>query len=151
MKISPLSGDLLFKLALVAGGIGLAWYIYRQTAGKAAELAAEAAQAVSDVADAVIVGTNPVNPNNWANQAVTAAGSLVVSDTGPGRNADGSWNLGGALFDLVNWGWAERAVAPSPAPTTASWGREARTSVYQADTEELTPTAWDQLGNLGAP
>lgn len=152
MKLAPISTDLLIKLALVAGGIGLAWYVYRQTAGRAAALAESAAQTIGEVADAVIVGTNPVNPNNWANQAVTAAGSLVVSDTGPGRNADGSWTLGGAIFDLLNPGWAQNAVAPSPAAPLPGWGREARTTIYQADSEELAPSAYDAMGNyLGAP
>lgn len=111
MKVAPISADLLVRLALIGAGVGLAYYLWRRTAGAAQEAAQwardglnAAGEAVGDVADAVIVGTNPMNPENWVNRGVTAAGDLVVSDDGPGRNLDGSWTVGGWLFDVTNPG-----------------------------------------------
>lgn len=138
VRIGPLSPELVLRLALIAAGVGLAVYLYRRTAGAAAAVADQ----VAEVADAVIVGVNPANPGNWVNQAVTSAGSAVVSDTGPGRNADGSWSLGGALYDLTHWGWADELTTPSP---TSSAG------TVSGGTPMLIPTDYSQLANLGAP
>lgn len=109
MKLGTVSTDLLIKLALLAGGALLVVYLVRRS-GHAVTGAFDAAGAavgeawdqVQDVADAVIVGVNPSNPSNWVNQAVTSAGAAVVSPTGPGRNADGSWTLGGWLYDVTH-------------------------------------------------
>lgn len=152
MKIAPVSADLVIKLALIAGGIGLAWYVYKRTAGAALAAGTRAIEVAGEVADAVIVGTNPINPANWVNRGVSAAGGAIVSDTGPGRNADGSWNPGAWLFDITHPGWMNRALAPSPATTTPStWGREARTMapLFNDQTDEVVDQS--QLANLGAP
>lgn len=128
MKVSPVSGDTLVQVALIAAGLGLAYYLWRRTAGAVGDAVGSALEqagaVVSDVADAVIIGTNPVNPDNWVNRGVTAAGDLIVSDDGPGRNADGSWTLGGAMFDLFNPGWSDNlsGVMPSPAPAPVPTG-----------------------------
>lgn len=106
MKVSPLSADLLLKLALFAGaGLVLVYLVRRSSAavGDAVGAAVDTAWAgVQDVADSVIVGVNPSNPSNWVNQAVTSAGAAVVSPDGPGRNADGSWTLGAWLYDVTH-------------------------------------------------
>ena len=106
MKIAPVSADLLIKLALVAAGIGLAVYLVKRSTTALADAAGNAVNtafaAVGDVADGVIVGVNPYNPGNWVNQGVSAVGSTLVSDNGPGRNADGSWTVGGWLYDVTH-------------------------------------------------
>lgn len=102
MRVSAVSGDLLVKLALIAAGVGLALYLVRRSTGAVSGAVAGAVESVQEFADSVIVGVNPYNPGNWANEAVTVAGNALVSDTGPGRNADGSWSLGGAIYDLFN-------------------------------------------------
>ena len=130
MKVAPVSADFLLRLALIGAGVGLAYYLYRRTAGAAQEAAQwardgldAAGERVSEVADAVIVGTNPMNRDNWVNRAVTAAGDLVVADDGPGRNADGSWTVGGWLFDVTNPGIFDnlsgelKTATPPPVPT----------------------------------
>ena len=109
MKAGAVSGDMLVQLALWAAGIGLVWYVYRQTAARLGGAADAVSEAVGDlvdsageVADAVIVGVNPANPSNWVNQGVSAVGSAIVSDTGPGRSADGSWSVGNWLYDVTH-------------------------------------------------
>lgn len=102
MKISPLSADLLLKIALVAGGIVLAVYLVRRSGALVAGAAGAVVGELGEVADSIIVGVNPANPSNWINQAVTSAGAAVVSPTGPGRNADGSWTVGGWLYDITH-------------------------------------------------
>ncbi len=109
MKIAPISADLLVKIALLAGAGLLVLYLVRRSTDAVSgvfEAAGEAVGAawadVQDVADSVIVGVNPSNPSNWVNQAVSSAGAAVVSPTGPGRNADGSWTLGGWLYDVTH-------------------------------------------------
>lgn len=53
---------------------------------------------------------NPANRENVVNRAVTAVAENFVStdDKAPGRNADGSWTVGGYLYDLFN---KEKATA----------------------------------------
>lgn len=85
MKIGAISGDLAVKLGLVAvAGLG-AWWLLRRYGDK----------------------FNPLSPENAAYSGVNALGSQVItSPTGPGKNADGSWSLGGFLFDVLNPGTA---------------------------------------------
>lgn len=134
MKMGAVSGDLVEKLALVAGAIGLAWYVYRQTAGRLSSAASSVTETVRDlvdaageVADSVIVGVDPTNPSNWINQGASALGSAVVSDTGPGRNADGSWTVGGWLYDIthadpVSAAGTTSGAAPMVEPGGAAFG-----------------------------
>ena len=137
MKIGPISADLLIKLALVGAGIGLAVYLVRRTSGAAGEAIDKARAALEDTADAIIVGTNPVDPNNYANRAATAIGGALVSDTGPGRNADGTWTVGGWLYDITH-------SDPLKSPPAASGA----TSIFGASSEEITD--YRQLSSLGA-
>lgn len=55
------------------------------------------------VARAVLPKLNPLNADNVAYSAVNSVGaSLVTEPDGPGKNADGSWTLGGWLHDVLN-------------------------------------------------
>lgn len=169
MRAPALSAETVLQLALLAG-VGLAaWWAWRQVSDAAAgasdaakralnaagELVDKASAAAEEVADAVIVGTNPVNPDNYANRAVTAVGEAVMPANAPGRNADGSWTLGGAVFDLFHWGWAANLTGPTPQPIGLQlWGREARsmTPIIDPNSNEVTAPAYgEQLANLGAP
>ena len=129
LKLGTVSPDLLIKLALVAGAIGLAYYAYKQASAAAGAVAHQ----VGAVADAIITGTNPVNPENFANRAVSAVGSAIVSNTGPGRSADGSWSPGAWVFDVTHPKWD----AQNTAPNNTAPGAQA---VYV-----------DAMGNFGTP
>lgn len=66
-------------------------------------LATRAARAAADAAGVVGNAINPVNPNNVFYSGVNAVGGAIVQDpAGPGKNADGSWTLGGWLFDVTH-------------------------------------------------
>jgi hypothetical protein len=92
MKVAPVSADLLVKLGL-AGAVLLA-----------------GAYALHKVAGLVTApgALNPADPRNLAYSAVNSIGGAIVTDpAGAGKNADGSWSLGGALFDILNPSTAE--------------------------------------------
>lgn len=127
MKLGTVSPDLLIKLALVAGAIGLAWYAYRRTVDGARAAADAVIHDLGQVADAVAVGTNPANPENYINRAAVSVGTAVVSETGPGRNADGSWTPGAWAYDVFHPGWALNATAG-----TTSGGTPIQASKYDA-------------------
>jgi len=63
-----------------------------------------AAPAALDAAGRAI---NPTSPDNLAYRGVNAIGAAVTDPDGPGRNADGSWTLGGWLYDVTHPGWAD--------------------------------------------
>lgn len=102
MKIAAVSADLLIKLAIGAAVIGGAVYLLRKASTSVSDAFAGVSEAVSDVADSVIVGINPANSENIVNRGVNAIGGAIVSDTGPGRNADSSWTVGGWLYDVTH-------------------------------------------------
>lgn len=92
MKVSAVSGDLLVKVALIAAGLGAAWWVYTKARDEGTGIVQAAADAV-----------NPANPDNIVNTAVSAAGAAIVTDpAGPGKNADGSWSAGAWLFDVFH-------------------------------------------------
>jgi hypothetical protein len=93
MKISGQSQAVLIKFAAVAAAILGAVYLLKKAGGIAGET-------IGAIADATVTAVNPANPENIVNRGVSAVGSAIVSDTGPGRNADGSWTLGGWLYDV---------------------------------------------------
>lgn len=109
MKIAPVSADLLIKLALAAAAVGAVYLIWR----KASTVAGDVLQSAGEVADQVITGLNPADSGNIVNRGVTAAGAAVfTSPTAVGKNADGSWTLGGAIYDATHadaftgkWWW----------------------------------------------
>lgn len=45
---------------------------------------------------------DPTNPENVAYGTVNTWGGAIVEPDGAGRNADGSWTLGGWLYDTFN-------------------------------------------------
>lgn len=94
MKIEPISADLLLKLALIAGGLGLAWYAIKQARQAATDTLKGAGQAVGAVADAAAVGFNPTNGQNYINRAVSSVGAAA---TGSSNFSLGSW-----LYDLTH-------------------------------------------------
>lgn len=87
MKVAPISGDLVVKLA--AAGAVLALVVYGLSKLKG-------------VGNVVATDLNPASDQNLVNQGVTSIGNVLVSPTGPGRNADGSWTLGGWLYDMTH-------------------------------------------------
>ena len=118
MKIAPVSADLLIKVALVAAGLGLVYWGYKKATGAAIN----ALDGLGAVADEAIAAVNPADSNNLVNRAVTAVGSALVSDpAGPGKNADGSWTLGGWIYDKTQTSWAATTApalqAANPNPT----------------------------------
>jgi hypothetical protein len=97
MKIAAISGDLAIKLALGVAVLGVAAY----AAYKVKNIASDATAWASDHLD-------PTSPNNVAYSTVNTWGGAVVTDpNGPGKNADGSWSLGGWAFDILNPGTAD--------------------------------------------
>lgn len=92
MKIGTVSGDMVIKLGLgviLVGGAAMLIYAIKNKASNAA----------SALGNAV----NPANPNNVAYSTVNTWGGAVVTDpAGPGKNADGSWTLGGWLYDVTH-------------------------------------------------
>jgi hypothetical protein len=57
----------------------------------------------SQAVDATLTAINPLNPDNLAYSGVNAVGGALVTDpAGPGKNADGSWTLGGWIYDVTH-------------------------------------------------
>src|SRR4051794_26127176 len=104
MKVGAVSGDLLVKLALGAAAVGaVVWAIakLRDQVPSPDDLW----RAVVDAADTV----NPLNHDNVFAVGVNRYGASIVTDpAGPGKNADGSWSLGGWAFDVFHPGVAAR-------------------------------------------
>lgn len=114
-----LSGDMAVKLGLgvaVLGAVGLIMW------------------KIKSAAPAALAAVNPADPNNLANKGVNAVGgAIVTSPTGPGKNADGSWSLGGFLYDVFNPGTAQ-AVADMSKPIAIRMTEEQKPSpVIPAD------------------
>lgn len=104
MKTTAVSGDLMVKLALGLAVAGVGYFLFRKVASGASGAAAAAVDYV-----------NPASSGNLVNRGVSAIGGALVSDTGPGRNADGSWTLGGWLYDITH-------DDPLAAPSTSVYG-----------------------------
>lgn len=92
MKVGAISGDMAVKLGLGVLALGVVGYL----AYKASSAAAAAAAWAGD-------NLNPASQNNVAYQTVNSFGGAIVSDpAGPGMNADGSWTLGGWIYDITH-------------------------------------------------
>lgn len=103
MKVAPVSADLLIKLALGAAVVGAVYLVWRKASTAAGDLFDSVATTAGEVADQVIVAVNPADSGNLINRGVTAVGSAVITDpAGPGKNADGSWTLGGWFYDVMH-------------------------------------------------
>ncbi len=88
MKIAPISGDLLIKIGagvLLLGGVAMLIYTIKS----------KASNALGVVANAV----NPTSPDNIAYHTINTS---FGSSEGAGANADGSWSLGGWLYDVTH-------------------------------------------------
>lgn len=119
MKVSPVSADMLIKLGLGAAVLGAAWYSWKKVSGAAGDAIDAVTETASAAAGAIITGINPGNADNIVNKAATAAGGALVSDPeGPGKNADGSWTVGGWLYDVTHPGWQTAINAPVPPKVT---------------------------------
>ena len=94
MKFAPVSGDLVIKLAIAAGVLGLLWYAGRKITGAASAATTAVTDAAAQVADAVAVGVNPLNSQNVVNRGVTAA---VQGATGSDTQTLGGW-----LYDITH-------------------------------------------------
>lgn len=101
MKVAPVSADLLVKLALGAALVGGAWWAITRARSAAGDALAGAASAAWDTVGDAAWALSPTNQNNVIYQTVNAGiGSVYTGDVG--RNADDSWSLGGAIFDIFN-------------------------------------------------
>lgn len=92
MKSDEIKSVVMLAGIAVAGL--LAWTVYKKAGAVVDKVSAGAAAAANYV--------NPWNQENVFAQGVNGLGGAVVSDTGAGRNADGSWTLGGWAFDTFN-------------------------------------------------
>ncbi|MFZ3221287.1 MAG: hypothetical protein WA174_14715 [Rhodoferax sp.] len=80
------------KTIIIVGGITLV-----------AVLAAWAVKKATGVAGGVANAVNPLNHDNVFAGTVNQVGNILVTDpTGPGKNADGSWSLGGWVYDVTH-------------------------------------------------
>jgi hypothetical protein len=121
MTRAPISGDMMVKLALAAAAIGLVYFGYRKlsrVAGAAGDALASIGESAVNVASTTL---NPASTENAIYKGTNAIGSALVTDpAGPGKNADGSWSLGGWIYDVTHPD--PMALPPSsPAGHTAYW------------------------------
>lgn len=109
-------------LAIV--GVAVAGLVLWRAKGAVSSLADGVGRTVADVAGAVGTAMNPTSPDNLAYRGVSAAGGAIVTDpAGPGKNADGSWSLGGFVYDVFHddpvTSWT-----PPPSPSGLSWSTQ---------------------------
>jgi hypothetical protein len=104
MKVQ-LGAGAVIAIAGVAGAAFVAWRLTRDGG-----VVDNAKQALASAAEAI----NPVSPNNLAYRGVNAIGGAIVSDpAGDGKNADGSWTLGGWFYDVTHQSVTEEIKALS--------------------------------------
>jgi len=113
MKLQLSATGVLAVVGLAVGGY-VAWRVFRG----AGELAEGLGEKVAAVANAV----SPFNQDNVFYSGVNELGDAIVSEDGPGSNADGSWTLGGWLFDVTHPGWVDDALGRTPAPVPSPSG-----------------------------
>jgi hypothetical protein len=131
MKIAPVSGDLLVKLALVAGAVGLLVYGVR----KASAALASPFGTVTDV----LYGTADAIGNAWQSGAINPASTenVIYSGLNGALFPAGNDNIGGWLYDLFH----ADPMAPPSSYTNAlnAWGTAGRwnnPSAYTAPTNQ---------------
>jgi hypothetical protein len=95
MRVAPVSGDFMVKLAIGAALLGLAWWALERARSAASDAVGGA---LSSIGEAV----NPASADNLINRAVTAIGEAITGPQSPGRNADGSWTVGAWLYDVTH-------------------------------------------------
>lgn len=91
MKISPVSADLLVKLALLAGGVLVAAYVVRKASTAASDAAGAAWGAVSQGAQDAAWAVTPWNNNN-----------VIYGGVNNALFPDGSDTLGTWLYDVTH-------------------------------------------------
>jgi len=104
VKVSIGATGVLAIGGLIALGL-VAW--------KVAKGAGQAGQWVGQVAHNV----DPTDPTNIVNRAVSAVGESLTSPTSSGRNGDGSWSLGGWLYDVTHGGAIDYTKSTNPTLT----------------------------------
>lgn len=125
MKIPAISGDLLVKLGLGVVLLGGAAMLIYTAKSKASAAAGQLANAI-----------DPTNPDNVAYSTINTWGGYAITDPdGPGKNADGSWTLGGFLYDISH-------------PVTAWKIANIEKPVYTSIGGENSLTTRDQFGNV---
>lgn len=131
-----LSDDMTVKLA-IAAGLGLAgFFLVRKIAGAAGAGVQQAA-----------IFLNPADPGNLVNRGVTAVGSALVTDPeGPGKNADGSWTLGGYFYDIFH-PTEVAAVKNISKPVNVSNTAVTSRQTY-ADTVASNSAGWDNTPGI---
>ena len=111
----------------VLGSIGAVAAVYLAT--KAAQGGATLIRSIGDQVD-------PTNPDNIAAAGINKVGGVLVTDPqGPGKNADGSWTLGGWWFDITNPETAQAVkdiTKPVPPKSTDYWPDDQRTDAMGA-------------------
>lgn len=91
MKIAPVSADLLIKLTIGVIVVGGVVYVLKR--------AGSAVAGVMPDLDSI----NPASTENVIYQTANKVGGSLASDpAGPGMNADGSWTLGGWVYDILH-------------------------------------------------
>jgi hypothetical protein len=107
------------KLGMIVGGLLLAYLAWKKVSGAAGDAIDGITEAASAAGGAILTGINPGNSDNLVNKTVTAIGSSIVTDpAGAGKNADGSWSVGGWLYDVTHPGWQTAINAPVPPKVT---------------------------------
>lgn len=118
MKIAPVSGDLLVKLALGAAVLGGLWWAARRASDAAGQLWPDVGNLL-DRAGSALNTVNPASDQNLVNRGVNAA---VTAATGRDEN------LGGWLYELTHPGTmaaVNQAIHGSPPPSHEDyWGAE---------------------------
>lgn len=105
MKIAPVSGDMLIKLAMVAAAAGLLYFAVRKVSSIGAGVYDSVTEAAGDVVDGsigLVTGNNPITQSatNSAGDRVTAyEGVPVLGTLGAATNA----LSGGYLADFGGW------------------------------------------------
>lgn len=90
------------KSVLLLGAVGAAGYVAWRAYGAGAGALGSVGRAVGEAAGTVGGWVNPAADTNLAYRGVNAVGGALAGPTGAGVNADGSWSLGGWLFDTFN-------------------------------------------------
>lgn len=113
-----LSADNVKAIGLGVGMLALGWVGYKawSKAGAAVDAVGDFVGNLPEVAQEAAQSINPTNPENIFYSSVNKVGGAVTSDTGPGRNADGSWTLGGWIYDVTHP--SEPTATAKPRATT---------------------------------
>lgn len=122
IKVAPVSGDLMFKAIAGAVLLGGLLYLVNRAAGAVSDTVGGVLDSVTDAASTTF---NPASDQNFVYGGVNALGSWLSPTSAPdgtsvpGRNADGSWTLGGWIYDVTH---DDPMSSPPPKPTGGATG-----------------------------